>query len=130
MIKNKPDENGLRGTIVNCSSVAAYDGQKGQVAYAASKGAVISMTLPMARDLGSHGIRVNCVCPGVMDTPLMAATTDEVRQSLSNSIVAPKRLGLPKEFAQLVCCLFDNCYINGENIRLDGGIRMQYSSKL
>mmetsp|Transcript_14177 Transcript_14177/g.25363 ORF Transcript_14177/g.25363 Transcript_14177/m.25363 type:complete len:261 (-) Transcript_14177:58-840(-) len=130
MAENEPDQHGLRGVVVNCASVAAIDGQKGQAAYGASKGAVVSMTLPMARDLGSFGIRVNTICPGIMETPMMAAASDKVKQGLAVSVVAPKRLGLPEEFAQLACHIIDNPYLNGESIRLDGGIRMGYQSKI
>jgi len=130
MAKNQPDENGLRGVLINVASVAALEGQKGQVAYAASKGAVTQMTLPMARDLGQYGIRVLTICPGIFDTPLMAAASDPVKQGLAVSVIAPKRLGNPKEFALLATQLIENSYMNGEVIRLDGGIRMGYSSKI
>ena len=130
MLKNEPDQFGLRGVLVNVASVAAQDGQKGQVAYAASKGAVQSMTLPMARDLGRHGVRVITILPGSMETPLMAAASDKVKQGLAMSIIAPKRLGLPEEFANLVATCIDNSYLNGVCIRLDGGIRMPYTSKI
>ncbi len=130
MAKNEPDANGLRGVLINCSSVAGYEGQKGQVSYAASKGAVIAMTLPMARDLGSYGIRVLTICPGIMETPLMAAASEKVKAGLAVSVVAPKRLGKPEEFAQLCCSMIDNGYWNGETVRLDGGIRMGYASKI
>jgi len=130
LAKNQPDEHGLRGVLINVASVAAIEGQKGQVAYAASKGAVTQMTLPMARDLGSFGIRVNTICPGIFETPLMAAASDVVKKGLAEAVVAPKRLGLPAEFASLVVQLIENRYFNGETIRLDGGIRMAYSSKI
>lgn len=130
MAKNDPDQFGLRGVIINVASVAAQDGQKGQVSYAASKGAVTAMTLPMARDLGRHGIRVMTVLPGIMETPLMAAASDKVKEGLAISVIAPKRLGLPDEFANLCASIIDNAYLNGECIRLDGGIRMAYTSKI
>ena len=130
MSKNEPDQHGLRGVLINCSSVAGIEGQKGQAAYGASKGAVNSMTLPMARDLGSYGIRVLTIAPGIMNTPLMAAASDQVKQGLAVSVVAPKRLGYPEEFALLAAALIDNSYMNGEVIRIDGGIRMGYASKL
>jgi 3-hydroxyacyl-CoA dehydrogenase/3-hydroxy-2-methylbutyryl-CoA dehydrogenase len=130
MTKNQPDENGLRGVLINVASVAALEGQKGQVAYAASKGAVTQMTLPMARDLGQFGIRVLTICPGIFDTPLMAAASDPVKKGLAESVVAPKRLGNPSEFGLLVTQLVENSYMNGEVIRLDGAIRMGYSSKI
>lgn len=130
MALNEADEHGLRGVIVNVASVAAQDGQKGQVAYAASKGAVAAMTLPMARDLGRYGIRVITILPGTMETPLMAAASDVVKKGLAMSIIAPKRLGLPEEFAHMVGACIDNTYLNGVTIRLDGGIRMPYASKI
>lgn len=130
MANNTPDANGLRGVIINCASVAAIEGQKGQVAYGASKGAVAAMTLPMARDLGTYGIRVLTIAPGIFGTPMMAAASDQVKAGLAVSVIAPKRLGLPEEFAQLALHIIDNAYLNGETIRLDGGIRMAYSSKI
>jgi hypothetical protein len=119
MANNTPDANGLRGVIINCASVAAIEGQKGQVAYGASKGAVAAMTLPMARDLGSYGIRVLTIAPGIFGTPMMAAASDQVKAGLAVSVVAPKRLGLPEEFAQLTLHCIDNAYLNGETIRLE-----------
>ncbi len=116
---NTPDANGLRGVIINCASVAAIEGQKGQVAYGASKGAVVAMTLPMARDLGTYGIRVLTIAPGIFSTPMMAAASDQVKAGLAVSVVAPKRLGLPEEFAQLALHIIDNAYLNGETIRLE-----------
>eukprot|EP00812_Abedinium_dasypus_P006549 NODE_1829_length_1054_cov_379.435435.p1 GENE.NODE_1829_length_1054_cov_379.435435~~NODE_1829_length_1054_cov_379.435435.p1 ORF type:complete len:293 (+),score=120.87 NODE_1829_length_1054_cov_379.435435:3-881(+) len=130
MAKRPADEHGLRGVLINVASVAAYEGQKGQVAYSASKGAIVGMTLPMARDLGRHGIRVMTIAPGIIDTPMMALQTDKVRQSLIETVVAPKRLGLPQEFAKMVTSIIDNTYLNGETIRLDGGLRMSYTSKV
>lgn len=130
MSQNKPDANGLRGVLINVASVAALEGQKGQVAYAASKGAVTAMTLPMARDLGVFGIRVLTICPGIFDTPLMAMASDPVKVGLATSVITPKRLGRPHEFGLMVSQIIDNTYLNGENIRLDGGIRMGYSSKI
>eukprot|EP00924_Labyrinthula_sp_SR-Ha-C_P009801 snap_masked-scaffold_86-processed-gene-0.1-mRNA-1 protein AED:0.08 eAED:0.09 QI:0/-1/0/1/-1/1/1/0/268 len=126
---NEPDENGLKGVLINVASVAAVDGQKGQVVYAATKGALCSMTLPMARDLGRIGIRVMTILPGTMDTPMMAAATDAVRKPLLEGIIAPKRFGKPAEFAALCATIVDNSFLNGECIRLDGGVRMPYSSK-
>lgn len=130
MAKNQPDEKGLRGVLINVASVAAIEGQKGQVAYAASKGAVTQMTLPMARDLGVYGIRVLTICPGIFDTPLMGAASDNVKKGLAESVVAPKRLGDPSEFGLLVTQMIENSYMNGEVIRLDGAIRMGYQSKI
>jgi NAD(P)-dependent dehydrogenase (short-subunit alcohol dehydrogenase family) len=119
-----PDAQGQRGVIVNTASIAAFDGQIGQAAYSASKGAIVGMTLPIARDLGKLGIRVCTVCPGTMDTPLLAALPEAARKTLSESIPFPSRLGLPSEFAKLVLAVIDNDYLNGECIRIDGALRM------
>jgi len=124
MAKNQPDESGLRGVIINVASVAGLEGQKGQVAYAASKGAVIAMSLPMARDLAKVGIRVMCIAPGIMATPMMAMVQQKVKDNLMGSVVAPKRFGEISEFAHMVKTIIDNKYLNAETIRLDGGIRM------
>lgn len=113
-----------RGVIVNTASVAAEDGQPGQAAYAASKGGVVSLTLPMARDLAREGIRVNAILPGIFDTPLMARASEKVRESLAASIPFPSRFGRAEEYAALVLALVENDYMNGEDIRLDGGVRM------
>ena len=113
-----------RGVIVNTASVAAEDGQIGQCAYAASKGGVVSLTLPMARDLMNDGIRVNAILPGIFDTPLMARAAENVRQSLAASVPFPKRFGLPHEYAAMALALIENDYMNGEDVRLDGAIRM------
>jgi NAD(P)-dependent dehydrogenase (short-subunit alcohol dehydrogenase family) len=121
---NEPDENGERGVIVNTASVAAFDGQIGQVAYSASKGGVVGMTLPVARDLASFGIRVATIAPGIMDTPMLGALRDDIRASLEEQVPHPKRLGLPDEYALLVKAIVENPYLNAEVIRLDGGIRM------
>ena len=121
---DKLDEDGARGVIINTASVAARDGQIGQAAYAASKGGIVSLTLPMARDLMNEGIRVNAILPGIFDTPLMARASDTVRQSLSASVPFPKRFGQPEEFASMVLGMVQNDYWNGEDVRLDGGIRM------
>ncbi len=125
MAENTPDDDGQRGLIVNVASIAATEGQIGQAAYSASKGGVASMTLPLARDLASYGIRVNTIAPGIMETPMIGGMSDEVRESLSQIHVFPKRLGRPDEFAALVQHLFENTLINGEVIRLDAGARMQ-----
>jgi NAD(P)-dependent dehydrogenase (short-subunit alcohol dehydrogenase family) len=114
-----------KGVIINTASVAAFDGQIGQAAYSASKGGVVGMTLPIARDLSPLGIRVMTIAPGVLDTPLMALLPDEKRQPLVDMVQSPKRLGYPSEFAQLAQHIVENSYLNGETIRLDGGIRMQ-----
>jgi 3-hydroxyacyl-CoA dehydrogenase/3-hydroxy-2-methylbutyryl-CoA dehydrogenase len=126
MAKNQPpDSNGGRGVIVNIASVAAYDGQIGQVAYSASKAGIVGMTLPMARDLSSIGVRVNTIAPGLIETPLLAGLPPEVLDALAKSVLYPKRLGDPGEIAQLAVAIVENDYINGECIRVDGGIRMQ-----
>jgi len=124
MAKNEL-ENGERGVIVHTASVAAYEGQVGQCAYSASKGGVVGMTLPMARDLASLGIRVNTIAPGIMATPLLMAMPDKVRASLAASVPNPSRLGQPSEYAALAVHIAENGYINGETIRIDGAIRMQ-----
>lgn len=125
MLRNEPGEDGERGLIVNTASVAAFDGQVGQVAYSATKGGVVGMTLPIARDLAPMGIRCNTIAPGIFDTPLMNAAPDRVKQPLIEMTQFPKRLGHPEEYAALVCHLMENRFMNGETIRLDGGIRMQ-----
>jgi NAD(P)-dependent dehydrogenase (short-subunit alcohol dehydrogenase family) len=117
-------EDGARGVIINTASVAAEDGQIGQAAYAASKGGVVSLTLPMARDLMNDGIRVNTILPGIFDTPLMARAADAVKQSLAASVPFPKRFGRPAEYAALALAMIENDYFNGEDVRLDGAIRM------
>jgi NAD(P)-dependent dehydrogenase (short-subunit alcohol dehydrogenase family) len=125
MATNEPlDADEARGLIVNTASVAAYDGQIGQVAYAASKGAIVGMTLPAARDLARHGIRVNTIAPGIVATPLLTALGEKVVESLSASVPFPARLARPDEFAQLVLMLADHDYLNGETIRMDGALRM------
>jgi NAD(P)-dependent dehydrogenase (short-subunit alcohol dehydrogenase family) len=122
--KTEPQEDGERGLIVNTASVAAFDGQIGQLAYSASKGAVVGMTLPAARDLSVVGIRVMAIAPGLFDTPLLAMLPDEARTALAQSVLFPKRLGDPARYGQLVVHMARNSYLNGEVIRLDGGIRM------
>lgn len=125
MAKNDPvTEDGERGVIVNTASVAGFDGQVGQVAYSASKGGVIGMTLPIARDLSQYGIRVNTIAPGIFNTPLMNAAPDKVKQPLIEMTQFPKRLGHPPEYAQLACHMVENGFFNGEVVRLDGSIRM------
>ena len=126
MQHNEPvDEYMGRGVIINTASVAAYEGQMGQAAYSATKGGIVGMTLPIARDLSSLGIRVNTIVPGLINTPLFNGLTPEFVESLSQSVLYPKRLGRPEEIAQLAAAIIDNDYINGECIRMDGGIRMQ-----
>ncbi len=124
MVKLDPLEDGERGVIVNTASVAAFDGQVGQEAYSASKGGVVGMTLPLARDLAQHGVRVCTIAPGLFLTPLMAELPEAVQQSLAASIPFPKRLGKPEEFAQLAAGIIRNLSLNGEVIRLDGALRM------
>ncbi|MEQ8659956.1 MAG: SDR family oxidoreductase, partial [Gammaproteobacteria bacterium] len=118
------DEYGERGAIINTASVAAEDGQMGQAAYSASKAGVVGMTLPIARDLMSEGIRVNTILPGIFDTPLLQSAPDNVKQALAASVPFPKRLGQPPEFGHLALTMIENRYFNGESVRLDGAIRM------
>ena len=124
MAKNAPDAEGERGVVVNTASVAAFDGQIGQAAYAASKGGVAAMTLPAARDLARHGIRVVAIAPGVFETPMLAAMPQEVRDALGANVPFPPRLGRPEEYAALVRAIICNPMLNGETIRLDGALRM------
>ncbi|MBA2296780.1 MAG: SDR family NAD(P)-dependent oxidoreductase [Actinobacteria bacterium] len=124
MAGSEPDEEGTRGVIVNTASNAAFDGQIGQAAYAASKAGVAGMTLPIARDLASKGIRVVTIAPGPSDTPMLGPMREDIRASLESQIPFPKRLGRPEEFASLVKHIVENEYLNGEVIRLDGALRM------
>lgn len=124
MVNNEPNDEGERGVIINTASVAAYDGQIGQAAYSASKGAIAALTLPAARDLAQHGIRVMTIAPGIFRTPMMAGMPQEVQDSLGASVPFPSRLGEPSEFAQLASHIVINPMLNGEVIRLDGAIRM------
>jgi NAD(P)-dependent dehydrogenase (short-subunit alcohol dehydrogenase family) len=124
MAANEPGEDGERGVIVNTASVAAFDGQIGQAAYSASKAGVAGMTLPIARELARHGIRVMAIAPGTFDTPMLAAMSDQVRASLGAQVPFPSRLGRPTEYAALVRHIVENRMLNGETIRLDGAIRM------
>jgi NAD(P)-dependent dehydrogenase (short-subunit alcohol dehydrogenase family) len=124
MIANEPAEDSERGVMVCTASVAAFDGQVGQIAYAASKGGIVSMTLPAARDLSQYGIRVNTIAPGLFDTPLLAALPEEARAKLGAGVPFPQRLGRPAEYAQLVGQIVENRMLNGETIRLDGALRM------
>ena len=124
MSRNDPFESGERGVIVNTASVAAFDGQIGQVAYAASKGGVVSLTLPVARELAASGIRVMTIAPGIFDTPMMAGLPEDARESLGKQVPFPSRLGKPEEYADLVKHIVENEMLNGEVIRLDGAIRM------
>ena len=124
MQSNDP-EDGERGVIVNTASIAAYEGQIGQVAYASSKGGIVGMTVPMARDLARDGIRVNTIAPGIFDTPLLAGLPENVREALGKMVLNPQRLGQPEEFARLAVFMIKSPYLNAETVRLDGGIRMQ-----
>jgi NAD(P)-dependent dehydrogenase (short-subunit alcohol dehydrogenase family) len=124
MSTNAPDDNGERGVIINTASIAAFDGQIGQVAYSASKGGIVGLTLPMARDLSRLGIRVVTIAPGIFDTPLLGKMPDEVRASLGAQVPFPSRLGHPSEYAALARHIVENTMLNGEVIRLDGALRM------
>ena len=119
-----PDEHGQRGVIINTASIAAFDGQVGQAAYSSSKGGIVGLTLPAARDLGPHGIRVNTIAPGIVETPMLAAVSDEFRANLASSVPFPQRLARPDEFAQLAVAIIEHDYLNGEVIRMDGALRM------
>jgi 3-hydroxyacyl-CoA dehydrogenase/3-hydroxy-2-methylbutyryl-CoA dehydrogenase len=124
MSANEPDAEGERGVCVNTASIAAYDGQIGQIAYAASKGGIVGMTLPAARDMASRGVRVMTIAPGLFDTPLLAALPEEARTALGAGIPFPSRLGRPEEYARMVLEIAANQMLNGETIRLDGALRM------
>ncbi len=121
---NEADEDGERGVCINTASIAAYDGQIGQIAYAASKGGIVGMTLPAARDMSTRGVRVATIAPGLFDTPLLAALPEPARIALGEQVPFPSRLGFPSEFASLALQIVDNQMINGETIRLDGALRM------
>ncbi|HSR93950.1 MAG TPA: SDR family NAD(P)-dependent oxidoreductase [Solirubrobacterales bacterium] len=124
MSENEPDAEGQRGVCINTASIAAYDGQIGQIAYAASKGGIVGMTLPAARDMAARGVRVVTIAPGLFDTPLLAALPEDARTALGAGIPFPSRLGRPEEYAQLVEQIVANPMLNGETIRLDGALRM------
>ena len=124
MSENEPNEEGECGVVINTASVAAYDGQIGQAAYSASKGGVVGMTLPIARDLSRNGIRCMTIAPGIFETPMVAGMPDEVQESLISQIPFPKRLGKPSDYAFLAQHIIENVKLNGEVIRLDGGVRM------
>lgn len=124
MTRNPPDSEGERGVIINTASVAAFEGQIGQTAYAASKGGIVSMTLPAARELARYGIRVNSIAPGMFDTPLLAGLPEQARASLGEQVPFPPRLGRPQEYAALVQHIVENTMLNGTTIRLDGALRM------
>jgi len=123
--KNTPESDGARGVIINTASIAAYDGQKGQAAYAASKGGVVGMCLPMARDLASSGVRVMTIAPGIFMTPMLAGLPEEVQQQLAADVPNPARLGDPAEYGQLAGFIAEAGYLNGEVIRIDGALRMR-----
>ncbi len=120
----EPDAGGQRGVVINTASIAAFDGQVGQVAYSSSKGAIVGLTLPAARDLAQHGIRVMTIAPGIVETPMLATVSDEFRAGLAAGVPFPQRLALPEEFAKLALAIVDHDYLNGETIRMDGALRM------
>jgi NAD(P)-dependent dehydrogenase (short-subunit alcohol dehydrogenase family) len=122
--ENAPNDEGERGVLINTASVAAFDGQVGQIAYSATKGGVVGMTLPAARDLADKGIRVCTIAPGLFDTPLLGALPEDARNSLGKQVPFPSRLGRPAEYAELAAHIVENAMLNGETIRLDGAIRM------
>jgi NAD(P)-dependent dehydrogenase (short-subunit alcohol dehydrogenase family) len=124
MLGNEPDENGERGVCINTASIAAFDGQIGQLAYSASKGGIVGMTLPAARDLAQSGIRVVTIAPGLFDTPLLAGLPEEARTALGEQVPHPRRLGRPEEYGDLAAHIVENPMLNGEVIRLDGALRM------
>jgi len=129
MMENIPNAEGERGVCINTASVAAFDGQVGQSAYAASKGGIVSMTLSLAREFANDGIRVMSIVPGIMDTPLLAKNTPKVLERLAQQVPFPPRLGKPEEYASLACHIIENPYLNGEFIRLDGALRMGFGRK-
>ncbi|MER7274704.1 SDR family NAD(P)-dependent oxidoreductase [Dactylosporangium sp. NPDC000244] len=120
----EPDEHGQRGVIINTASVAAYEGQVGQAAYSSSKGGIVGLTLPAARDLAQYGIRVNTIAPGIVETPMLATVSEEFRQGLAAGVPFPRRLARPDEYAQLALAIIHHDYLNGEVIRMDGALRM------
>ncbi|GAA2716408.1 SDR family NAD(P)-dependent oxidoreductase [Micromonospora olivasterospora] len=122
--RTEPDENGQRGVIINTASVAAYEGQVGQAAYSSSKGGIVGLTLPAARDLAQYGIRVNTIAPGIVETPMLATVSEEFRKSLAAGVPFPRRLARPDEYAQLALAIIHHDYLNGEVIRMDGALRM------
>ncbi|MDQ4085750.1 MAG: SDR family NAD(P)-dependent oxidoreductase [Actinomycetota bacterium] len=124
MAQAEPLEDGQRGVVVNTASIAAYDGQVGQAAYSSSKGGIVGLTLPAARDLAQYGIRVCTIAPGIVETPMLASVSEEFRAALASGVPFPQRLGRPDEYAQLVLSIVDHDYLNGEVIRMDGALRM------
>ncbi len=129
LMENTPNGEGERGVYINTASIAAFDGQVGQAAYSASKGGIVSMTLTLAREFARDGIRIMTILPGIFDTPLLAQLPEDVRKRLGKQVPCPARLGKPDEFAALACHIVNNCYLNGEFIRLDGGLRMGFDRK-
>lgn len=125
MVANEPNEDGERGVVVSTASIAAFEGQIGQAAYSASKGGIVGMMLPLAREFAQFGIRVNTIAPGIFKTPMMAGMPDEVQESLGKQVPFPPRLGEPEYYADTVAYIYGNSYVNGETIRVDGAIRMQ-----
>lgn len=124
MARNEPGPHGERGLVVNIASIAGYEGQVGQVAYGSTKGGVIAMTMPLARDLATIGVRVMCICPGTMDTPMLATLSADYIERLAAANLFPKRLGTPRDLAELVAHLMENSFLNGEVVRLDAGLRL------
>jgi NAD(P)-dependent dehydrogenase (short-subunit alcohol dehydrogenase family) len=122
--QTEADDNGQRGVVINTASIAAFDGQVGQAAYSSSKGGVVGLTLPAARDLASSGIRVMTIAPGIIDTPMLAGVSEDFRATLASGVPFPQRLGLPAEYARLALSIIEQDYLNGEVIRLDGALRM------
>ena len=129
LMENNPDGKGERGIYINTASIAAQDGQVGQAAYSSSKGGIVSMTLTLAREFANNGIRIMTILPGIMDTPLLAQLPEKIRERLALQVPFPPRLGEPSEFASLACHIVENTYLNGEHIRLDGGLRMGFGRK-
>ena len=122
--QTEPDEQGQRGVVINTASIAAYDGQVGQAAYSSSKGGIVGLNLPAARDLAQHGIRVNTIAPGIVETPMLATVSEEFRAALAAGVPFPQRLARPEEYAQLALAIIEHDYLNGEVIRMDGALRM------
>ncbi len=129
MMLNNPNDRGERGVYINTASIAAFDGQVGQSAYSSSKGGIVSLSLTLAREFANNGIRIVCILPGIFDTPLLAKLPEKIRERLGLQVPFPPRLGRPSEFAALACHIVENSYLNGEYIRLDGGLRMGFGRK-
>jgi NAD(P)-dependent dehydrogenase (short-subunit alcohol dehydrogenase family) len=124
MMNNKPDEEGEKGVIINTASIAAFEGQIGQVAYSASKAGIVGMTLPIAREISDYGIRIVTIAPGIFETPMMAGLPPAVKEDMAKAVPFPRRLGKPQEFAKMVLHIIDNVMMNGCCVRLDGALRM------